>query len=343
MAQPAVRQQLANMIGGYYLTQAVYVTAKLGLADRLRDGPRNAGELARSTGAHARSLHRLLRTLAGFGLFAQDAEGRFGLTESSGWLRSDVPGSLCAEALTAGETHYAAFGELLHGVETGRPGFDKAFGMPLFEYFAAHPKVAHAFDAALTGLRSQAVAAMLDAYDFAGVSRLVDVGGGTGSLLAAVLARYPSMTGVLLDRLHVVEQARGQLHAAGVGGRCTLVGGDFFESVPTGGEVYLLRHILHDWDDDRAIRILENCRRAMNGSGKLLLVESVIQPGNELALGKVLDLVMLAVTGGMERTEPEYRELLEASGFRLTRVVPTSAEMHVLEATQISQRSEDAR
>jgi hypothetical protein len=323
------------MIGGYYTAQAIYAAAKLGIADRLRDGPQTAGQLVQATGTHARSLHRLLRTLAGFGIFAWDDEGRFRLTELAELLRSDVPGSLRAEALIVGEIQYPAFGELLHSLQTGRPGFDKAFGMPLFDYFAANPEAARTFDAGLVGLRSQAATEMLDGYDFSGVRKLVDVGGGTGSLLSAVLAKYTTMKGILFDLPHVVEQAESPLHAAGVRDRCELVCGDFFDSVPPGGDVYLLRHIIHDWEDDRAIRIVENCRRAMNRPGTLLLVESVIQSGNEPSLGKILDLVMLALTGGTERTEPEYRELLEASGFCLARVVPTSAEIHVIEANPI--------
>jgi hypothetical protein len=339
MDRESARQQLAGMIGGYYLTQAIYVTAALGLADRLRDGPRHAEQLAQTTGTQARALHRLLRTLAGFGIFAEDVAGRFRLTELAELLRGDVPGSLRAEALSIGETHYAAFGELLRSMETGRPGFDKAFGMPLFDYFAVHPEAAQTFDAALAGLRLQATAAMLDGYDFSEVTKLVDVGGGTGSLLATVLARYPSMKGTLFDLPHVVERASDHFRAAGVGDRSALVGGDFFASVPAGGDVYLLRHILHDWDDHRALRILANCRRVMNRRGKLLLVESVIQPGNELSLGKILDLVMLVVTGGMERTEQEYRELLEAAGFHLTRVAPTAAGIHILEAAPVQQQN----
>jgi hypothetical protein len=320
------------MIGGYYLTQAIYVCAKLGIADRLRDGPRSAEQLAQATGAHAQALHRLLRTLAGFGIFAQDDAGQFRLTELADLLRGDVPGSVRAEACATGDTHYAAFAELLYSVQTGRAGFDKAFGMPLFDYLAANEEAAQTFDAGLARLRAQAAAAVLEAYDFSGTTRLVDVGGGAGSLLTAILARYPAMKGTLFDRPHVVKQAKTCLHAAQMQDRCALVGGDFFDSVPAGGDAYLLRHIIHDWDDDRALRILKNCRQTMHRRAKLLLIESVIQSGNEPALGKHLDLLMLALTGGTERTEEEYRALLEASGFRLTRVVPTAAEIHAIEA-----------
>lgn len=334
MNRPSAWRRLATMLGGYYLSQALYVVVRLGLAERLGDRLQTAEELAPATGAHARSLHRLLRTLAGFGIFREET-GRFRLTELGELLRSDAPDSLRATALTFGETHYPAFGELLHSVQTSRPGFDKVFGMPLFDYFAANPEAARNFDAALEGLRSQATAAMLDVIDLSEVRTLVDVGGGTGGLLATVLARYPTMQGILCDRPHVVEEARVRLQAADVWDRCAVVGGDFFECVPSGGDVYLLRHIIHDWDDERALRILTSCRRAMNRPGKLLLVESVIRADNEPSLGKFYDLLMLALTGGMERTEPEYRELLEAAGFHLTGVVPTSADMDVLEAVPI--------
>jgi hypothetical protein len=231
--------------------------------------------------------------------------------------------------------HYPAFAELLHGVRTGAAGFDRAFGISLFDYFAAHPEAAHTFDEALAGLRSQATRAMLDLVDFSAARTLVDVGGGTGSLLAAVLARYPAIQGILFDRPHVVEQAERHLRAAGMRDRCVLAGGDFFAAVPPGGDVYLLRHIVHDWDDDRAVRILACCRRAMQRPARLLLIESIVEPGNDLSLAKVFDLVMLAVTGGMERTEAEYRELCAAAGFRLTRVVPTPAGIHVIEAAPL--------
>jgi hypothetical protein len=340
LKQLSARQRLAGMIGGYYLTQAIHVAAKLGIADRLRAGPRDAGQLARGTGTNARALHRMLRTLASFGLFAADDTGRYRLTELSELLRSDVPGSLRVAALNAGEIHYAAFGELLYSVRTGKPGFEKAHGLPLFDYFAVNREAGQIFNAALAELRSNAAAALLDVYDFSGVRQLVDVGGGDGSLLAAVLGRYPKIKGILFDLPHVVEKATAHFHTAAVRERSTLIGGDFFASAPDGGDVYLLRHVIHDWDDDKAVRILKNCRRAMGEIGRisnlshsrLLLVESVIQEDNQPSLGKFLDLVMLAMTGGRERTEPEYRALLEASGFRLDRVLPTAVGIHVIEA-----------
>jgi hypothetical protein len=330
--RPATRPRLAALIGGYFPSQAIYVAARLGIADELRSGPRTADDLARTTGADSGALRRLLRTLAGFGIFCEVAAGRFRLTSLGRWLRSDVPDSLRPEALALGELYYPVFAELLNTVKTGRPGFDRVFGKPLFHYLAEHAEAARVFNEGLAHLRAQIRAAVLEVYDFSAVRRLVDVGGGDGSLLAALLDEYPAMTGTLFDLPEVIEQARPGFRAVIDGDRCLLCGGDFFETVPQGGDAYLLRHILHDWGDEQVVQILKNCRRAMRRSDKLIVIESVIRSGNELTLGKVLDLVMLAVTGGRERTEPEYRALLEASGFRLTRVIKTDAGIDVIEA-----------
>jgi ubiquinone/menaquinone biosynthesis C-methylase UbiE len=318
-------------MNGYYVSQAICVVARLGIADQLRDGPKDVGQLAHATKTHARSLHRLLRMLAGLGVFAEDADGCWRLTEIAELLRSDTPGSLRATACSS-ELTFVAFGELLYSVQTGRPGFDKAFGMPLFTYLAAHPEEAKIFDEGLAGFREQAGAAMLQVCDFSAVEKVVDVGGGTGTLLVALLAEYPALKATLFDLPHVVEQARARLAAAGIGDRVTIVGGDFFTSVSAGGDVYLLRHVIHDWDDDQALEILRNCRRAMRKTSQLLLLESVVEPGEEPSLAKSYDLIMLAVTGGMERTEQEYHDLLSASGFDLERVVATTAGIHVIEA-----------
>jgi hypothetical protein len=333
MNRPDAQRHLAGLIGGYHLTQAVHVAARLGVADLLRDGPQDAAQLARAAGADGPSLRRVLRALVGCGVFAEEA-GRFRLTELSELLCSDAPGSLLAAALTVGDVHYAAFGELLHSVRTGRPGFDRAFGAPFFDHLAAHADAAESFDAAMADLRGRTAAALLEAFDFAGVGTLADVGGGTGALLAAVLPRHPTMRGILIDLPDVVERARPHLRAAGLEGRCALAGGDFFEAVPAGADAYVLRHVIHDWDDDRAVRLLSNCRAAMHGDGRLLLVESVLGPDGGPSLADALDLMMLALTGGRERTEQEYAELLSAAGLRLARVIPTAAEVHVLEAVR---------
>ncbi|HWA98022.1 MAG TPA: methyltransferase [Pirellulales bacterium] len=323
---------LRQAITGYWLSQMVYVAARLGIADLLTDGPKAIGELARATGSHERSLYRLMRGLASLGVFAEIDGQQFKLTPDAEPLRSDRPDSLRAVSLMMGDEHYHAWGELLHSVKTGECAFEHLYRKNVFDYMAERPEQAKTFDAAMTGIHGRETAAMLDAYDLSGVGQFIDVGGGNGSTLAAVLIRYPKLRGTLFDLPGVAERAKERLAAAGVAGRATAVGGSFFESVPSGGDAYLLRHIIHDWDDERSLRILRACRAAMSTAARLLIVESVIAPGNEPSFGKLLDLNMLVVPGGEERTEEEYRALLAQAGFELTRVVPTVAEVSVVEA-----------
>jgi hypothetical protein len=319
------------MVTGYWISQAISVAAKLGVADLLKDGPRPVDELARTTGSHPRSLFRLLRALASVGIFAADDRGRFGLTPLADCLRSDVPGSQRAMAITAGEEHYQAWGELLYSVRTGQTAFDKLYGLPIFDYLSKHPEQAKLFDETMVGVHGRETGAMLDAYDFSGIRVLADIGGGNGSLLTGVLGKHPALRGILFDLPGVTGRARSNIAAAGLEERCQVIGGSFFESVPTGADAYLLRHIIHDWDDERSALILRNVHRAMPGGGKLLLVESVIPPDNEPSFGKLLDLTMLVLPGGQERTREEYDKLYADSGFRLTRIVPTAAEVSVIE------------
>jgi hypothetical protein len=332
---PSPPQQLARLVTGYWLSQAIYVAAKLGLADLLRDGPRTAADLAAVTAAHAPSLYRLLRALASVGIFAEDDQQRFGLTPLADCLRGDVPGSQRAAAIMAGEEHYRAFGELLYSVRTGRDAFEKVLGAPVFDYLAEHPEPAKVFDEAMVSVHGRETGAMLEAYDFSGIRVLGDVGGGNGSVLTAVLHRYPALRGMLFDLPGVGVRASANLRAAGLLERCQVIGGSFFEEVPAGADAYLLRHIIHDWDDERAARILRNVHRALGEGGKLLVVETIVPPGNEPSFVKLLDLAMLALPGGRERTEEEYRELFAAAGFRLTRAVPTSADVSVLEGQKV--------
>jgi hypothetical protein len=315
---------------GYWTAQAVYVAAKLGLADLLRDGPRAPADLAAATQTHARSLHRLLRALASEGVFAEQPDGRFANTPLSECLVS-APGSQRALAVMMGEEHFRAWGELLHSIRTGRCAFEHVYGQNVFAYLGQHPEQGAIFDEAMTGVHGMETSAMLDAYDFTGVNVLVDVGGGNGRTLAGVLRRFPSLRGVLFDLPPVVERARKELSAAGVTDRCQVLAGDFFQAVPPGGDAYMMRHIIHDWDDDRSRIILRNCRAVMPAHGKLLVVEAVIPPGNDPNWGKLLDLNMLVMPGGLERTEAEYRDLFAATGFTLTRVMPTSADVSVAE------------
>jgi hypothetical protein len=247
------------------------------------------------------------------------------------YLRSGVPGSIRSLAIMRGEWQYQAWGQLLHSIQTGQPAFDHVFQVPLFEYLAGDPEKGKLFDEAMTGIHGRETAAMLNAYDFTGIGTLADIGGGSGEVISSVLSRHANMSGILFDQDAVIERSRLNLERAGLSGRCRAVGGTFFESVPAGADAYLLRHIIHDWDDDRSITILRNCRTAMGARGKLLVVEGIVPPGNGAPLTKFFDLAMMVLPGGMERTEEEYRRLFDAAGFRLTRIVPTASWISVLE------------
>jgi hypothetical protein len=329
--EPQPPQQLLQMIVGSWVSRAIYVAAKLRVADHLKDGPRAAEELAAAAGVAPRPLYRLLRALAGAGVFARDADGRFRLNPLAQPLREGGPESLRALAVMIGEEQDRCWDDLFETVRTGEPAFERLYGRPLFAYLGEHPEQAKVFDAAMTGFSGRAMRAVLDAYDLSGVATLADVGGGLGTNLTAALGRYPALRGLLFDRPHVVERARPVLEAAGVWGRCAAAGGDFFEAVPRGPDAYLLGHILHDWDDARAGLILDNLRRAMPAGAKLLLVEYVLPEGDGASFGKLLDLHMMVALGGQERTEAEYRRLFAAHGFRLTRVVPTAGDVSVIE------------
>lgn len=328
------QQQMSGMLMGYWISQALYVAAKLGLADLVAAHPRTANDLAAQTGMHARSLYRLLRALASVDVFAEREEGRFELTPLAELLRSDVPGSQRALAIMMGEEHYYVWGDLIHSIQTGEPAFDKIYGMPCFDFLAHSPAKAQIFDEAMVAIHGRETAAMLDTYDFSQVGVLCDVGGGNGSLLLAVLERYPKLQGMLYDLPHVVERAKSHIKSHAAGARCEAIGGSFFERVPEGADAYLMRHIIHDWNDEKAGLILRNCASAMRDEARLLLVESVIPPGNELCWPKFLDLNMLAIPGGQERTEAEYRRLLESSGLRLTRIQPTGGGIDVIEGVK---------
>jgi hypothetical protein len=329
---PPPQAVLHDLLTGFWRSQAVHAAAKLGLADLLKDGPRTADDLARATGTHGRTLYRLLRALASLGVFAENAAGAFELTPLADCLRSDAPLSQRSVAILIGEEFYRAWGELLYSVRTGNTAFEHLYGKPLFAHLADNPQSARLFDEAMSGVHGAETAAMLEVYDFRPIGTLVDVGGGNGSTLAGILARDPMLHGVLFDRPDVVERARANLHALGMEHRCLTVGGDFFQSVPVGGDAYLLRHVLHDWYDEQCLAILGNIRRAMLPRARVLIVESIIPPGNGRFAGKFMDLNMLVIPGGMERTEAEYRQLLAAAGFKLARVIPTRLETSIIEA-----------
>ncbi|MGG5823415.1 methyltransferase [Falsiroseomonas sp. HW251] len=333
---PSDVSAMLRLVTGAWITQAVYAAAKLGLADLLRDGPRAASDLAEATATEPRALHRLLRTLASQGVFAEEPDGgRFRLTPLADLLRSDTPGSLRPFAIMMGEPLlWRSFGEFLYSLRTGKPAFDHVFGQPLFDYYADHPEAARI---AVEGLTSRAASenmAVVAAYEFGAAQTVVDVGGGQGSLLAAILAANPQIKGVLLDKPHVVEMARPVLDSAVRTGRCTLQAGDFFAEVPPGGDLYLLKKVIHDWEDERAVAILRNIAAAMTPRARLLLVELVVPPGNAPSFAKLLDLLMMVYTGGRERTETEHRALLGEAGFELRRVIPTESTVSIVEAVR---------
>lgn len=331
----APAQQLGRIITGYWQSQAVYVAAELGIADLLRDGPQPVEALAAATQCVPDALFRVLRALASIGIFTEVAPRTFGLTPMAELLRSDIAGSQRSLARMAGGEQFRAWGDLLYSVRTGRTAFEKQFGAPVFDWLAAHPEQAQIFDGAMVGIHGRETAAVLAAYDFSGINVLADVGGGNGSNLIAILGAHPAMRGVLFDLPHVVDRAGEAIAGAGLSARCERVGGNFFVDVPVDADAYFLRHIIHDWNDDQSLTILRCIRRRIPAHGRLLLVESVIPPGNEPFDAKFLDLTMLAIPGGKERTRDEYDALLTSAGFRLTRIVPTETEISVVEAAAV--------
>jgi hypothetical protein len=331
MAEVSTHQQLDQMITGYWISQAIYAAAKFGIADHLQDGPKTVGELAGATATNPDALYRLLRALASVGIFAEGESRRFSLTPLAEPLRSDIAGSKRALALMSGDEQFRAWAEIDYSLRTGKVAFDKAFGKPFFDYLGGHPDKARIFDAAMVGVHGRESTAILHAYDFSVFGVVADIGGGNGSQLTEILKKHNGMKGILFDLPQVIERAKERIHAAGLLDRCKLVAGSFFDAVPEGADAYILRHIIHDWDEEKCLTILRNCRRAMPPASKLLVIESVIPPGNEPFHGKFLDLQMLLIPGGKERTEDEYRTLFERAGFELTRIVPTGTEVSIVE------------
>lgn len=323
---------LLRMLTGYWISKAVSVAAELGVADHLREGPRPSDDLATTCGVQAAPLYRLLRALASVGVFSEEEGGRFALTPPAELLCSDTPGSMRALARMYGSEQFRAWAGLEDSIRTGMPSFGKVFGASYFEYLEGHAQSGEVFNEAMTGWTTQLADAVTTAYDFSGSNQVVDVGGGLGLLLSTILGANPTTEGVLFELPHVAADAKPFLEKAGIADRCTTVGGDFFESVPDGGTTYVLAQILHDWDDGHCGVILGNCRQVIHSDGKLLVVEQLLPPANEPSLGKWLDLHMLVLLGGQERTESEYRSLLAAAGFELTRVIPTQSGASIVEA-----------
>ncbi len=331
--EPKKEGALDTLLSGYRLTQLVHVAAKLGVPDQLALRPQTVDELALAVGANVDALHRVLRALDSVGIFTQDASGKFSLTEEGSRLRSDAVDSMRGPAITYGEAWWwQAWGGLYDAVRTGVTAFDTVHGVDLFSYLSREPQAASLFDGVMHGMTTRVAAAVAARYDFSAARTLLDIGGGQGALAAAILRANPQMSALLFDRPTVVERADKRLQELGIADRCKLVPGDFFVSVPGGADIVTLKDIIHDWDDERARAILSNIRRSMAGTAKLLLIERLIPPGNAPSYGKLVDVTMLVLTGGRERTEDEYRALLGAAGFTIRSVMSVSGETSLIEA-----------
>ncbi len=326
--------QLLYQLGtGYIASAALQVVLKLEIADLLANGPRPVSELAAATGANEDVLYRVIRTLASVGLFDEQAPRTFALT---------LPGQMMVKGRGFREMglwitspfHFRVYSEMMHSVKTGEPAATRVAGKPVFEYFPEHPELSELFNDAMTAFSATVAPAALKVYDFSGIGTLVDVAGGHGRTLTTILRAHPRMQGILFDLDHVVAGAGEIIRETGVADRCRVESGDFFKAVPPGGDAYLMKHIIHDWDDHRATIILQNIRTALQGrrDGRVILFESVLAPGNEPDLGKLIDLEMLVMPGGRERTADEFRALFDRAGFEMTGITRTESPLCVIEA-----------
>jgi O-methyltransferase domain len=334
---------LQRLLSGSWLPQAIYVVAKLKVADLLVDGAKPIGDLAQLTGTHPLSLYRILRTLCSVGVFVEHNDQIFALSPMAEYLRSDVPNSLCNLAISYGEPwHWQSWGNILIAVKTGTSAFEATFDCDLFQYLEKHPATSQLFDETMEGLASLVNPALINAYDFSSIQTLVDVGSSTGTLTIPLLQHCPELQAVFFDLPHVIANAQQTLDSTilndpnfkNLRQRCHLISGDFFKSIPTGGDAYILKHILHDWDDDRCLTILRNCRQAMTPQSRLLVIERIVPLGNEPSPAKLNDLEMLVLTpGGRERTEAEFIQLFQAADFTLVQIHPTDSPLYIIEAT----------
>jgi len=319
--------QMLNMISGFWTSCCIYNAAKLDIADLLTDGAKSVGKLAEITHSDAPSLYRLLRALASVGIFAENEKGEFSNTPLSDTLKDGVPGSMKAMAKAQLGDHYNAWGHLMYSIKTGGISFDKAEGMSIWEYYESHPEEGVNFMKAMTGLSDASVMNVLPAYDFSGFKTITDVGGGNGALLMGILNTAKDTTGIVFDQQYVISETKKNLAAKGLASRCSAEEGDFFVSVPAGADAYLMKMVLHDWNDEQSVAILKNCAKAMKPASKLLVIEAVIPEGNTPHPGKFMDINMMAMTGGRERTENEFTALFTKAGLKLNKVIHTHSPM----------------
>jgi len=332
MTTPDVSADLSKLLMGFRVSQAIHVAATLGLADLLVSGPKTSGELAQATDTHPLALYRLMRALASAGIFREDDHHGFGLTSVGELLRSDVAGTHAPMAQLVGRPSYwQAWGDLLHGVRSGETAFNHVHGADVWQYRASHTQEGEVFDRAMAAHTDRFAAAIAEVCDFGRFVNVVDVGGGDGTFLARILTANARVHATLLDQPHVIARAAASFESLGLSSRCRAVGGDFFVSIPQHGDAYLMKWILHDWDDKAAIDILRICREAMKPTSRLLVIERVIGPPNAGREGKFADLHMLVLTGGRERAREEFAALFGQSGFRLASVTPTATPLSVIE------------
>jgi hypothetical protein len=333
IAKPQVPAHVGifHLIAGAHIAGAISCLARLGIPDLVEDGPKSAEELATQIGAQPRELYRLMRATASVGVLAEGADGKFSETPMSAVLRSNANPSLRSFAIMSGrEWHALGWVQLEYCVRTGKQALDQIYGMPVFKYLEQHREEGQIFDQTMSELSAIEGPAVADAYNFEGIASIVDVAGGHGQMLATIMTRNPKMKGTLCDMPHVLKGAtNGPLKP--LMDRCELTSADIFAAVPGGADAYIMKHILHDWPDELCVKILKACRQGVTPGGKLLVVDHVLQPGNEFHPGKFLDLQMLIFPGGCERTEKQFSELFAASGWKLSRVIPTRVPESIVE------------
>jgi hypothetical protein len=330
-----LRQRLMEIASGFQLSGCLYVAAKLNIADRVSAGPCPVEALAADTNTQADALYRVLRALISVGIFSEPQPRTIGLSTAAELLRSDTPGSVGGLVVWAAHPfmiHVSS--DLMHSVTTGKPAIEHLYGKPAFECFASMPDLSYDFHTGMSAISAELAPAVLDAYDCSGIRTLMDVGGGHGYFICQALKRYPQMRGILLDQSSVVEGAKCTLCDARLDNRCQPIAGNFFDSIPGGADAYFMQHIIHDWDDEPALKILGNVRQALaaRSNGRLIIVDVVLPEDSRAHPGKLLDLVMLMFPGGRERTEAEWRSLLKKAGFVITKITATRVADSVIEA-----------
>jgi hypothetical protein len=329
--EPPPQAMIMQISMGAMVTQAIYVATKLNIADIIADGEKHIDQISQEADAHSPSLYRIMRTLSSLGIFNETQPRTFQNTPLSEVLRADVPGSMRNSMIFMGEPwHFNVWGNMLHSARTGGTAWKETYGEEVFDWIAKHPEASEIFNGCMSELSAGVAPAIVAGYDFSGIDTLADIAGGHGYLLSQILKANPNMNGILFDMEHVIAGAAEMLRSFGVEDRVETVSGDFFAEVPA-ADAYIMKHIIHDWDDERSIKILKTIHQAMKGDGKVLLAEMVIPEGNEPHPGKMLDLEMLTSPGGLERTADEYARLFEQSGFKLNRIVPTKSPFSVIE------------